>query len=254
MKLNNKGFAVSTIMYMILVMAVILITLTLTLLSNRKLILDKTKEEAKENIYTFIRLPLKYQELEYIESTGSQAIEDLYIIPSNYEKIEFLAKIRFSDISTEQGIFGVDSSLEIGYSPDQDEIKNRILFYMYNSDYNILTSDVISDITANDIEIKASLEPNKRSLYDNYSKKTQTVEGENILTANQLDLFVYKGYSVSYYFKGKMYYAKVIVNDEVVRDMVPCYRKSDGVIGMYDLVGGEFYPGTGTFVNGPDVK
>ena len=52
MKLNNKGFAVSTIMYMILVMAVILIILTLTLLSNRKLILDKTKEEAKENIYS----------------------------------------------------------------------------------------------------------------------------------------------------------------------------------------------------------
>ena len=52
MKLNNKGFAVSTIMYMILVMAVILITLTLTLLSNRKLILEKTKDEAKENIYS----------------------------------------------------------------------------------------------------------------------------------------------------------------------------------------------------------
>lgn len=51
MKLNNKGFAVSTIMYMILIMAVILITLTLTLLSSRKLILDKSKYAAKETIY-----------------------------------------------------------------------------------------------------------------------------------------------------------------------------------------------------------
>jgi hypothetical protein len=51
MKLNNKGFAISTIMYMILIMAVILITLTLTLLSSRKLILDKTKQKARENIY-----------------------------------------------------------------------------------------------------------------------------------------------------------------------------------------------------------
>ena len=51
MKLNNKGFAISTIMYMILIMAVILITLTLTLLSSRKLILDKAKQEARDNIY-----------------------------------------------------------------------------------------------------------------------------------------------------------------------------------------------------------
>lgn len=51
MKLNNKGFAISTILYMILIMAVILITLTLSLLGNRKVILDKIKEDAKNNIY-----------------------------------------------------------------------------------------------------------------------------------------------------------------------------------------------------------
>lgn len=51
MKLNNKGFAISTVMYMILVVAVVLITLTLTLLSSRKLVLDKIKNEALNNIY-----------------------------------------------------------------------------------------------------------------------------------------------------------------------------------------------------------
>jgi hypothetical protein len=52
MKLNNKGFAVSTIMYIILILAIILITLTLAILSSRKLILDKEREEAINNIYT----------------------------------------------------------------------------------------------------------------------------------------------------------------------------------------------------------
>ena len=55
MKLNNKGFAISTIMYMILIMAIVLITLTLSLLSNRKFILDKAKEEAKDNIYSICK-------------------------------------------------------------------------------------------------------------------------------------------------------------------------------------------------------
>ena len=51
MKLNNKGFAISTIMYMILIMGVLLMSLTLLLLSNRKFILEKTKEEALQQIY-----------------------------------------------------------------------------------------------------------------------------------------------------------------------------------------------------------
>lgn len=52
MKLNNKGFAISTIMYMVLVLAVLVMVLTLTILNGRKLILDKQKKIALENIYT----------------------------------------------------------------------------------------------------------------------------------------------------------------------------------------------------------
>ena len=51
MKLNNKGFAISTIMYIILVLAVILITLSLSMLSSRRLVLDKIKQETLNNIY-----------------------------------------------------------------------------------------------------------------------------------------------------------------------------------------------------------
>ena len=41
----------------------------------------------------------------------------------------------------------------------------------------------------------------------------------------------------------------------LVRDFVPCYRKSDSVIGMYDLVNDVFYTnaGSGSFTKGNDV-
>lgn len=58
MKLNNKGFAVSTIMYLILVLAIILISLTLAILGNRKLVLDKIKDEALYDIYDYICYPV----------------------------------------------------------------------------------------------------------------------------------------------------------------------------------------------------
>ena len=52
MKINNKGFAISTVMYMVLVLAVLVMSLTLTILNGRKLIIDKQKKVAALNIYT----------------------------------------------------------------------------------------------------------------------------------------------------------------------------------------------------------
>lgn len=48
---------------------------------------------------------------------------------------------------------------------------------------------------------------------------------------------------------------KIYENDTLVRDLVPCYRISDGVIGMYDTVNNVFYTnsGSGTFTKGADV-
>lgn len=57
MRLNNKGFAISTIMYMILVLAVLVMALTLTLLNGRKLIIDKQKQIALTNINNSLNTP-----------------------------------------------------------------------------------------------------------------------------------------------------------------------------------------------------
>lgn len=51
MKLNNKGFAISSIMYIVMIMCVILILLTLSILGSRKLILDKQKNNILDNLY-----------------------------------------------------------------------------------------------------------------------------------------------------------------------------------------------------------
>lgn len=66
LKLNNKGFAISSIMYIILVLATILIIITLSLLSSRKLILDKLKDEVLDNIkYSEILSTLKEEAIMY---------------------------------------------------------------------------------------------------------------------------------------------------------------------------------------------
>lgn len=45
---------------------------------------------------------------------------------------------------------------------------------------------------------------------------------------------------------GRIYFLKINDGDKCIRHFIPAKRKSDGVIGMYDLVGRKFY----TFSNG----
>lgn len=55
--------------------------------------------------------------------------------------------------------------------------------------------------------------------------------------------------------KARIYSAAWYYNNEKIVDLVPCYRISDGVIGVYDTVNHKFYTnaGTGTFTKGSDV-
>ena len=52
------------------------------------------------------------------------------------------------------------------------------------------------------------------------------------------------------------YSARLTQGSEVVREYIPCYRKSDGEIGVWERYTEQFLPnqGTGAFTKGPDVE
>lgn len=58
-----------------------------------------------------------------------------------------------------------------------------------------------------------------------------------------------------YHMNGELYHVTLYNNGVVVEDFVPCYRKSDSVAGLYDIVNGIFYTngGNGTITVGADV-
>lgn len=53
-----------------------------------------------------------------------------------------------------------------------------------------------------------------------------------------------------------IYGARITQDDEIVREYIPCYRKSDGEIGLYETFTGQFVTnaGTGTLTKGDDVE
>ena len=53
----------------------------------------------------------------------------------------------------------------------------------------------------------------------------------------------------------KLYNVKITNGTNLVNDLVPCYHKTEGTIGLCDTISKKFYAnsGTGTFIKGNDV-
>lgn len=244
MKLNNKGFAISTIMYMILIMAIVLISLTLVFLSSNKLILDKSKQVAKDNIY--VRLPKQYKEVEYIQSNGTQYI-DTQFTPNQDTRVI----VDFQYVTVKNSfLFGSRTSLT----------SNSYTVNIGNSAQDAVTSYGTSGNVkyATPDKDRHIIDKNKNLFYfDNNLIFTQ--EYHTFTSPGTLEIFSahsngQKGYLPSV---ARIYSFKIYDAEELVRDFVPCYRKSDKIVGLYDLVNDIFYMNAstsgGNFAAGSDI-
>lgn len=174
-------------------------------------------------------LPSGYTELEYIQSSGTQYI-NTGIVPSS----ELITEITFACESNgiaENAIFGSAWSAS-GY------------FFMVYSGINGFrwhscggyADAVVSDVTAKHIAIcqkgKLTLDGMEYTFSASGSDSTNAVRLFGV-TSNE----GYTGAANGIY---KLYRCKMHNGDTVYRDFIPC-KNASGTIGLYDLVGGEFY-------------
>ena len=196
-----------------------------------------------------VRLPSAYQEVEYLESTGTQYL----VAPWDGTPNIVHAKGRFMYVNlTTVGqdwdtIFGVPN-LQLGYSNTD---KFRLLNNSYRYGYVEFTN--ISALTIYDFEAYQS--GSELSVTLNGERKTGTTTQTTFVESN-LYIFAMRvgyGYGDMRIYNLKAY--STIDDSNLIRDFVPCYRKADNKPGMYDLVTGEFFvnQGEGEFIVGPDV-
>ena len=79
------------------------------------------------------------------------------------------------------------------------------------------------------------------------------------LSSNALSMYLFArnlAGAPNNYISAKIYGVEIVVDGNVVRNLVPCYRIRDNVAGMYDTENGVFYTnkGTGTFTVGSNVS
>ena len=194
------------------------------------------------------RLPSEYQEVEYIFIPTTAYINTEWV-PADAT----IFNIKFS-AATDGYPFGVGSNprLAMAYSPTA----GSTIYNTSNETAGIHTFTILRNEIVN-IETYSTSRSTDSYVSANGNKKengkTQSVYFNTALSM-LLGAWQYNATTIR---QGviNLYYCKANVGGVDIFEMIPCYRKSDGVIGMYDLVRKKFFTnaGTGSFTKGADV-
>lgn len=208
------------------------------------------------------KLPDEYQEVEYIESTGTQYI--ITDIPVQ-QPINVSIDTMIGDSGSDMALFttGYESSpqnVRIGVGWYNGKIQNYYQRYYTLGDANSMSRGV-----KHHAEIYLSQGLQTAVLNGTQLPNTNYTLNDTLLPINgdMINFYIFAEGRVRssgkidtlWYSKARIYALKVDDADSTIGNFVPCYRKSDNEIGMYDTVSQTFYTnqGTGTFLKGNDI-
>lgn len=194
-----------------------------------------------------------YQQLEYLQSTGTQYIDTGYITTSS--RVGYWLDMAWtgSTISNFESFMGFITS---GSNP-RIGLHNRNSLLMFGA--NTTAYSTVAPVQNERYIYFGDFESGKQRLYKN---------GVQIATHSQT--FLHSTNSVSTYIfarnigsstsskncaKMKLYEAKLYENNELKRHYLPARKKSDNTLGLYEVITKQFLTnsGTGTFTAGPAV-
>jgi hypothetical protein len=200
-------------------------------------------------------IPVAYRRVRYIEGTGTQYIDTNYK-PNPSTGIEVM--FQFNDLTYQQRVFGIDSSdnsnplsyslyingsgkLAYAYQNGKGNWRNlgvKVNTLAHNYEFNVTSGSIMYDSK----QFTINTNPTNTSAYN------LLIMARNNYTSS--------GVKVNNFASIKIYTFKIYENGTLIRDYVPCYRTSDGVIGMYDKVGNSFYTnaGAGEFKKGENIN
>lgn len=187
------------------------------------------------------RLPKEYQEVEYIQSSGTQYIDTGYTVnAADTLSWEFTALIP----THADAYMGANGYMQ---------------FHITSSGVGISTFDA-SGLNAKKT-FRIDFSNSVAKLYiDNVLVETKDWTGSYTGTNVKLGIFRLGTTDNAWHASTglvscTLYEYTITVGGEIVSHCVPCYRKADDVVGLYDIVNDTFYTnaGTGTFAKGPNV-
>jgi len=219
-----------------------------TVVENDYILMKDRQSATLTNIYGNSKqggLPNEYQQVEYIESNGTQYITLDYKASNNTSSE---GKYQLTAITTTMLFGSRTSSTSNFYGLNWGgSTANPAYYNSYNS--GVITNKTI------DTNIH-TFHKDKAILYiDNTKLSTHTNTASFTTPYNMVVFGCNTNGTVGLFTSARIFYLQFYDYDTLKIDLVPCYRKSDNVIGLYDLVNDKFYTneGTGQFTKGADV-
>lgn len=181
-----------------------------------------------------IALPVGYTRLAYIQSSGTQYV-DTGFVPN--QDTQFILDCERVTSNSADHFFGVRTGTSA---------KEAFCLYIYNSGWRFAYNDHVAAYNG---------ELSKRNLIDS-NKNITTINESLTLTGTYAKftasasalLFAMRSVSSGIsYGEFRLYFCQIYDNGTLVRDYIPCINAS-GAVGLYDLVGKQFYGNAGTGV------
>jgi len=200
------------------------------------------------NIYIpYTRLPSEYQEVEYIENTGTTQVQyiDTWVTATANISMELVMTPNTSYTNWEYAIMGTDWTSQWIFLMFYNNVWR---YHQWGSYWDISwISDAKTTVAMSSTWFSVNWTSTSFSVWSDYTRW-----GTILLFTTRSVSTNPSRYKVS---KFKTYELKIWDSWTLVRDLVPCYRKSDSVIWMYDIVNSVFYTNqwTGTFTKWADV-
>ena len=194
------------------------------------------------------QLPTEYQEVEYIQSSGTQYI-DTGFVPNNNTEIMLVFTNTNDTTGNYYCIFGTRTTAnnDNTFALWIDTNRRFGAFYVAEGIGQSLT---LFPTSINVTEKHTATMKGRVAEIDSVSVTCPA-------TSSSPAYSFYIGAcntagTADYFSKILIYESKIYNNEILVRDFVPCYRKADNVAGLYDLVTGTFFTnaGSGTFAVG----
>lgn len=192
-------------------------------------------------------LPSGYQQVEYIQSSGTQYFRVIETVQNaNIKKHKMQMTVAVHGQNTGTGILiGIGSAA--GYWLGVVSSGTKI---------GLGSSATFADINIADKHIYEIDLTQGTTTYATCDGTGQISRTQASYTYNVgMTMFAGIETGAQYFCTCRAYGAKVWYEGTLIRDLYPCYRKSDNVVGMYDIVNDQFYTnaGSGTFQKGADV-
>lgn len=202
-------------------------------------------------------VPNEYQLLEYLESTGTQYI-DTNIVPQTNFKYNFkYSLLAFDAYKGPFSAFNAETANTVRLVPNNGSSSNILLYFENRANAGVIVSGLTTGINQ---VIEGTLSQKKY-----YLKNLST--GVIKQATSTTDLFTTKGTNLTatmklfgggstYISKSRIYYFDTLQNNEYIQKLYPVKRKSDGVLGLYDIINNILYTniGSGTFTAGPEIS